>query len=134
MSPYDVILIGAGHNGLVAASRLAQAGLRTLVLERRATVGGAAITEELHPGFRVSTLSHACQPAAAVLRELDLGAQGLQLIEPDPYLFAPLADGRSLLLSRSAATSAESLAQFSDRDARTYAACGDNGGASINAQ
>src|SRR5687768_11596061 len=58
MTAYDVIIVGAGHNGLVTAAVLAQTGLRTLVLERRARVGGAAITEELHPGFRVSTLAH----------------------------------------------------------------------------
>ncbi len=121
MSSYDVIFIGAGHNGLVAASRVARAGLTTLVLERRAVVGGAAITEELHPGFRISTLAHAAQPASAVLNELRLADHGLQLIEPDPYLFAPLPDGRSLVLGRDAAASAASIAQFSDRDSQNYA-------------
>ncbi|MSO56948.1 MAG: NAD(P)/FAD-dependent oxidoreductase [Acidobacteria bacterium] len=121
MSSYDVIFIGAGHNGLVAASRVAQAGLKTLVLERRAVVGGAAITEELYPGFCISTLAHAAQPAPAVLSELRLAEHGLQLIEPDPYLFAPLPDGRSLILGRDPAESAASIAQFSARDSQHYA-------------
>jgi phytoene dehydrogenase-like protein len=121
MSSYDVIFIGAGHNGLVAASRIARAGLKTLVLERRSVVGGAGITDELHPGFRVSTLAHAAQPAPAVLNELRLSDYGLQLIEPDPYLFAPLPDGRGLILGRDPAGSAASIAQFSARDSQNYA-------------
>ena len=104
----------------MAAARLARAGLKTLVLERRPMIGGAAITEELHPGFRLSTLAHAAQPDASVLTELRLAEHGLELIDPDPYLFAPLPDGRSLRLSRDAATSAASIRQFSERDARRY--------------
>ena len=55
---HDIIIIGGGHNGLVAACYLAKAGLKTLVLERREIVGGGAVTEEIHPGFRCSTLAH----------------------------------------------------------------------------
>jgi phytoene dehydrogenase-like protein len=117
---YDAIIIGAGHNGLVTAAMLAQAGLRTLVLERRAIAGGATITEELSPGFRVSTLAHAAQPSAAVLTALRLADHGLELIEPDPYLFAPLPDGRSLTLSRDASAAAASIASFSTADAQRY--------------
>ena len=120
MSAYDVIFVGAGHNGLVAASRVARAGLKTLVLERRPSVGGAAITEELHPGFRVSTLAHTAQLAPSVSDDLRLADHGLQLIEPDPYLFAPRPDGRSLILGRDIAASAASIAQFSDRDSQNY--------------
>ena len=94
----DVIFVGGGHNGLAAAAVLARRGMKTLVLEARPHVGGAAITEELHPGFRISTLAHAAQPAAALMTELRLADHGLELIDPDPYLFAPLPDGRSLLL------------------------------------
>jgi phytoene dehydrogenase-like protein len=73
MPRYDVIIIGAGHNGLVAAAYLAKAGLKTLVLERRAMVGGAAVTEEIHPGFRCSTLAHTAAPIfGSIVKELDL--------------------------------------------------------------
>ena len=120
MSVYDVIFVGAGHNGLVAASRLARAGLKPLVLERRPSVGGAAITEEIHPGFHCSTLAHAAQPDPAMVSELRLAEHGLELIDPDPWLFAPCLDGRSLILSRDDAASVKSIAQFSERDARAY--------------
>jgi len=120
MTDSDVIFVGGGHNGLVAATRLARAGLKTLVLERRSILGGAAITEELHPGFRLSTLAHAAQPDEGVLTELRLAEHGLDMLDPDPYLFAPLADGRSLLLSRDVAASAASIQQFSSRDASRY--------------
>ena len=116
----DVILIGAGHNGLAAAAMLARRGLKVLVLESRAIVGGAAITEELHPGFRISTLAHAVQPAAALMTELRLAEHGVALIEPDPYLFAPLPDGRSVVLSRDVDTTARSIAAISSADARRY--------------
>jgi phytoene dehydrogenase-like protein len=120
MSAYDVILIGAGHNGLVAAIRLARAGLSTIVLERRSLVGGAAITEELISGFRFSTLAHTAQPDPALLADLRLAEHGLEMIDPDPYLFSPLPDGRSLVLSRDVAATAASIQHFSKEDARRY--------------
>ena len=116
----DVIFVGAGHNGLAAATVLARRSVKTLVLEARASVGGAAITEEIHPGFRISTLAHAAQPAAALLTELRLADHGLELIEPDPYLVVPLLDGRSLVLNRDVDASASSIANFSGDDARRY--------------
>ena len=116
----DVIVIGGGHNGLTAAAVLARRGLKTLVLEARASVGGAAITGDLHPGFRISTLAHTAQPAEELLTELRLHNHGLELIEPDPYLFAPGSDGRALVLGRDAAATASSIAAFSAEDARRY--------------
>ena len=116
----DVIVIGGGHNGLVAAAMFATRGLRTVVLEARPIVGGAAITEELHPGFTISTLAHAVQPAAALVNELRLADHGLQLIDPDPYLFAPLPDGRAVVLSRDTDETSRKIAEFSAEDARRY--------------
>jgi phytoene dehydrogenase-like protein len=116
----DVIFVGGGHNGLAAATVLARRGMKVVVLEARADVGGAAITNDLHQGFRISTLSHSAQPAAALMSELRLGDHGLQLIDPDPFLFAPLPDGRRLVLSRDIDASAASIATFSANDARRY--------------
>ncbi len=116
----NVIFVGGGHNGLAAATLLARKGVKTIVLERQPIVGGAAITSELCPGFKISTLAHAAQPAAALLSELKLADHGLELIDPDPYLFAPLLDGRSLLLGHDEAASAASIRNFSVADARRY--------------
>ncbi len=117
----DAVFVGGGHNGLAAATLLARQGVKTLVLERRPIVGGSAITDELYPGFRISTLAHAAHPAPALLNELHLAKHGLDLIEPDPYLFAPLPDGRSLVLERSVEASAARIGTFSAADAGRYA-------------
>ena len=80
----DVIIVGGGHNGLVAAFYLAKAGFKPLVLERRAQVGGSAVTEEFHPGFRCSTLAHNTGPLRAdVARDMQLERHGLKLTTPD---------------------------------------------------
>jgi phytoene dehydrogenase-like protein len=77
---YDAIIIGAGHNGLVTACYLAKAGLKTLVLERREIVGGGAITEEFHPGFRCSILDHAPGPfSSQVAADLSLASKDCNL-------------------------------------------------------
>ena len=93
----DVLIIGAGHNGLVCAAYLAAAGLKVRVLERRAVVGGAAVTEEFHPGFRNSSASYTVsllQPK--VIRDLRLVERGLRIVERPFSNFVPLPDGRAL--------------------------------------
>lgn len=119
----DALVIGAGHNGLTAAAYLARAGLRTLVLERRPLVGGACVTEELWPGFRVSRAAYVVgllRPA--IIRELSLHAHGLRLLPRDPASFTPLPDGRSLLLGPDLAASCDEIRRFSARDARHFPA------------
>src|SRR5713101_4948245 len=97
--PYDVIVIGAGHNGLVTAAYLARAGRRVLVLERRELVGGACVTEQLWPGFKVSTASYVnslLRPE--IIRELELARHGFEMLPRSPSSFTPFPDRRSLLL------------------------------------
>src|SRR5258706_15238431 len=93
----DIIIIGAGHNGLVTAGYLAKAGLKPLVLERRAIVGGACVTEGFHPGFRASTLAQTTGPLSAqVIKDLQLERHGLEFIKPSVRVFAPNPGGRSI--------------------------------------
>src|SRR6476469_7611868 len=95
---YDAIVIGAGHNGLVNGAYLAKAGLRTLILERRELVGGAAITEELHPGFSFTTFSYARSLMRPdIVQDLELVKHGFLPIEM-PTTFAPMENGDYLLL------------------------------------
>ena len=95
----DVVIIGGGHNGLVTAFYLAKAGLKPLILERRAQVGGAAITEEFHPGFRGPILSHAAGPLRPdVVRDMQLEKHGLKFANPEVAVASLAPDGRSLLL------------------------------------
>ncbi|OJY88985.1 MAG: FAD-dependent oxidoreductase [Lysobacterales bacterium 63-13] len=112
----DAIIIGAGHNGLVCATYLAKAGLKVSVLERRAVVGGAAVTEEFHPGFRNSVAAYTVsllQPK--VIKDLDLHGHGLHIVERKLGNFLPLPDGRSLRVG--AGITREEVARFSRRDA-----------------
>jgi phytoene dehydrogenase-like protein len=118
----DVLIIGAGHNGLVTACYLARAGLRPLVLERRQAVGGAAITDEFHPGFRCSTLAHASGPIRPdIARDMRLDRHGLEMIHPEPRVFAPAPDGRALVLYSDPARCAAEIGRLSARDAGKYA-------------
>src|SRR5690348_11623402 len=96
---YDAIIIGAGHNGLVAACYLARAGWKVLVLERRPVVGGACVTEETFPGFKVSTAAYVNSLfRKEIVRDLRLAEYGFEVLERNPSSFTPFPDGRYLLL------------------------------------
>ena len=98
-SRYDAIIVGAGHNGLVTAAYLARAGRRVLVLERRHVVGGACVTEEIFPGFKVSTAAYVNSLfRKEIVRDLRLADHGYVVLPRDPSSFTPFPDGRSLLM------------------------------------
>src|SRR5271155_2307106 len=118
----DVIIVGGGHNGLVTAFYLAKAGFKPLVLERRSQVGGAAVTEEFHPGFRCSTLAHNAGPLRAdIIRDMQLQQHGLKLTAPEINTVSLLPDGRALVLYSDAKKAAQEIAQWSQKDAASYA-------------
>src|SRR6201988_4057137 len=118
---YDVTIIGAGHNGLVAACYLAKSGLKTLVLERREIVGGGAVTEELAPGFRCSMLDHVAGPVSSqVVADLNLARHGLEMITPDARVLALSPDGRSLCVYNDVGPTVSEIEKFSASDARAY--------------
>jgi phytoene dehydrogenase-like protein len=113
----DVIVLGAGHNGLVCANYLAAGGLKVKVLERRPVVGGAAVTEEFVPGFRNSSASYTVSLLhPAVIRDLRLAERGLRIVERPFANFVPLEDGRSLRYGGDPGRAAQSLARLSARD------------------
>src|ERR1700682_2465973 len=119
---YDIIIIGGGHNGLVASSYLAKAGLKTLVLERREIVGGPATTEGLHPGFHCSTLAHAVGPLRPqIVRDLHLKSHGLEFIEPAVRVTALQREGRSLSIYADTSRTISELEIISPHDARSFA-------------
>ena len=119
----DVIIIGGGHNGLVTAFYLAKAGFKPLVLERREQIGGAAITGEIHPGFRCSTLSHSAGPILPnIVRDMQLEKHGAKFITPETCITALSPDGRALSLYRDDPKSAQSISAFSQKDAGKYPA------------
>ncbi len=114
----DVVIIGGGHNGLVTAFYLAKAGFKPLVLERRTQPGGAAITEEFHPGFRCSTLAHSAGPLRTdVIRDMQLEKHGLKLITPEVSVASLSPDGRALTLYNDIRKSSQGIANFSQKDA-----------------
>src|SRR5438132_1361330 len=117
----DVVIIGGGHNGLVTAFYLAKAGFKPLVLERRTQPGGAAITEEFHPGFRCSTLAHSAGPVRTdVIRDMQLEKHGLKLITPEVSVASLSPDGRALTLYNDIRKSSQGIANFSQKDAAKY--------------
>jgi phytoene dehydrogenase-like protein len=117
----EIVILGAGHNALVAAFYLAQKGLKPLVLERRAMAGGAAVTEEFHPGFRCSTVAHAGgPPLPSIVRDMQLSKHGLETLESPVRLFAPSLDGRALVLMTDPIAASKQIEQFSKKDAGKY--------------
>src|SRR5271154_732774 len=117
----DVVIIGGGHNGLVTAFYLAKAGYKPLVLERRAQPGGAAITEEFHPGFRCSILAHSAGPLRPdIVRDMQLEKHGLKTITPDVAVVSLSPDGRALILYADEKKSAQEIGKFSQKDAAKY--------------
>ena len=120
---YDAIVVGGGHNGLVAAAYLAKAGRTVLVVERRDVLGGAAISEAVWPGWTVSTASYVCSLLhPQIVSDLRLRSYGYEAYAKDPSSFTPLPDGRSLLLGRDAASNAREIAAFDAADVAGFAA------------
>jgi phytoene dehydrogenase-like protein len=116
----DVIIIGGGHNGLITAFYLAKAGFKPLVLERRPTVGGCAITEEFHPGFRCSRLAHNTGPIRSdIAAEMDLAGRGVKTYIPTVRVLS-LAHEGNLVLYGDTARSQQEIAKLSPKDAASY--------------
>jgi phytoene dehydrogenase-like protein len=118
---YDAVIVGAGHNGLVTAAYLARAGWRVLALERRPLVGGACVTEEVFPGYRVSTAAYLVSlMQERVVRDLELRRFGYDVLPKDPAYFAPYLDGRSLFMYADQKRTCEAIKRFSGKDAERY--------------
>ena len=118
---YDAIIVGGGHNGLATAAYLGRAGLRTLVLERRDVLGGAAVSEHPWPGYTVSTLSYVLSlMPPEVIQELELHRHGLTLYPLAADYYVPFPDGSHLLLTRDPAQAKAEIGKFSKKDADTW--------------
>src|SRR5256714_356162 len=121
MATNDIIIIGAGHNGLVTAYYLAKAGFKPLVLERREIIGGACVTEEFHPGFLCSTLAASTGPLLPqIVRDLQLERHGVEFITPNIRVFSPNTDGPSLCIYEDVKRTTDELAKLSTNDAGRY--------------
>src|SRR5262245_32254163 len=118
---YDAIIIGGGHNGLVTACYLARARWKVLVLERRYVVGGACVTEEVWPGFKVSTAAYVNSLfRPEIIRDLRLREYGFESLERSPSSFTPFLDGRYLMMGPEPGLNVREIAKFSKRDADNY--------------
>src|SRR2546421_5047011 len=118
---YDAIIIGGGHNGLVTACYLARAKKKVLVLERRPLVGGACVTEETFPGFKVSTAAYVNSLfRPEIIRELRLADYGFASVERNPSSFSPFLDGRHLFLGPDRQMNLREISKFSKKDADSY--------------
>jgi phytoene dehydrogenase-like protein len=118
---HDIVIIGGGHNGLVTAFYLAEAGYKPLVVERRSQVGGAAITEEFHSGFRSPVLAHSAGPLRAdVARDMQLEKHGLKFIVPEVAVTSLSPAGNALTLYNDAARASQEISNLSAKDAAKY--------------
>src|ERR1700730_5624026 len=118
---FDVIITGAGHNGLVTAGYLARAGRRVVVLERRELAGGCAVTEEVWPGFHVSTAAYLTSLLQdRIVQDLELERFGYSVDAKDPAFFSPFPDGRYFFMWQDRAKTLAEIAKFSARDAEAY--------------
>src|SRR5262245_26562027 len=121
MAELDVVIIGAGHNGLTCAAYLARGGLKVKVVERRKLVGGAAVTEEFHPGFRNSVAAYTVSLLnPKVIADLELAEHGLRIVERRAQNFLPSPDGSYLLTGEGRTTA--SIAALSEQDVAAYGA------------
>ncbi|MCI4376442.1 hypothetical protein PGIGA_G00188460 [Pangasianodon gigas] len=127
-SQYDALIIGGGHNGLIASAYLQKGGLKTAVLERRSVLGGAAVTEEIIPGFHFSRASYLLSLLRPhIYQDLELKKHGLKVYKRDPHAFTPLLEEgvrgrppRSLLLGNNLAKNQKEIGKFSEKDAKAY--------------
>jgi phytoene dehydrogenase-like protein len=120
-SEYDAIVIGGGHNGLIAAAYLARAKKKVLVVERRHLLGGCSVSEPIWPGYKVSTASYVVSLLLPeVIKELRLKENGLEILRRDPSSFTPTSDGRYLLLGPDRKRNQEEISKFSKKDAEAY--------------
>lgn len=118
---FDAIVVGSGHNGLIAASYLAKAGKRVLVLERRSIIGGATVTEELFPGYNLSTCSYVCNLLLPeVIHDLELERHGYSIRPFDPQYFVPFPDGQHFMSFLDGRKTREQIAKFSQKDVAGY--------------